>query len=115
MGTEVHVLASGARALDAAGAVEVLFEGWEAVLSRFRPESELSRLNAQSGAPVRVSRILMTALEASLDAAGATGGLFDPTLRHELVRIGYDRPFDQIGDAKIAPRGPAGEAPGGGS
>ena len=108
MGTEVHVLAAGTRAPDAAQVVEGLFEEWEEVLSRFRPESELSRLNAKAGAPVRVGRILMTAIEASLDAARATGGLFDPTLRHELVRIGYDRPFDQIGDAETVAGRPRG-------
>ena len=51
----------------------------------------------------------MTAVETSLDAARATGGLFDPTLRHELVRIGYNRPFDEIGAAQTA----AGRPPGG--
>jgi thiamine biosynthesis lipoprotein len=102
MGTEIHVLATRARARDAAEAVEALFEEWEHILSRFRAESELSRLNARAGAPVRVGRILMDAVEASLDAARSTGGLFDPTLRHELVRIGYDRPFEQVGDAHPA-------------
>ena len=80
-------------------AVEKLFAEWEDVLSRFRPESELSRLNARSGTPVRVGPILLVAVEASLEAARATGGLFDPALRHQLVRLGYDRSFDEIGVA----------------
>ena len=83
-------------------AVEKLFAEWEDALSRFRPESELSRLNARSGTPVRVGPILLAAVEASLEAARATGGLFDPALRHQLVRLGYDRSFDEIGVAASA-------------
>lgn len=108
MGTEVHVLAPAARERDAVQAVEALFAEWEDALSRFRPLSELSRLNAQPGAPVRVGGILLDAIEASLDAARATGGLFDPTLRHELVRIGYDRTFERIGVATAASAAPRG-------
>ena len=109
MGTEVHVLLpTGGRALDAARAVEGLFSGWESVLSRFRPESELSRLNARAGTPVAAGPILLAAVEASLQAARATGGLFDPTLGHELVRLGYDRSFEELGDAPAAAGAPRG-------
>ncbi|HET7513929.1 MAG TPA: FAD:protein FMN transferase [Gaiella sp.] len=94
MGSDVQVLLpEGAGGVDA---VEALFEEWEDALSRFRPGSELSRLNDRAGAPVRVGPILLAAVEASLDAACATGGLFDPTLRHELVRMGYDRTFEAL-------------------
>ena len=86
MGSDVHVLFPE-RAPECANAVERLFEEWEDVLSRFRPGSELSRLNDRAGAPVRVGPILLAVVEASLAAARATGGLFDPTLRHELVRM----------------------------
>lgn len=102
MGSDVHLLVPDRRAADAARAVERLFSSWEEVLSRFRPESELCRLNALAGAPVTVGPILLDAAEASLEAARATGGLFDPTLGHELVRLGYDRSFEEIGDAPAA-------------
>ena len=112
MGSDIHVLVPERRAPERADAVEVLFEDWEAALSRFRPESELSRLNDRAGAPVRVGPSLLAAVEASLAAARATGGLFDPTLRHELVRIGYDRSFDELGagaaEAVGGPRGGGG-------
>ena len=112
MGSDVHVLVPERRAPERADAVEALFAEWEAVLSRFRPESELSRLNDRAGAPVRVGPILLAAVEASLEAARATGGLFDPTLRHELVRIGYDRSFEELGgraaEAAGRPRGGGG-------
>jgi len=95
MGSDVHVLFPE-RAPECANAVEGLFEEWEDALSRFRPGSELSRLNDRAGAPVRVGPILLAVVEASLAAARATGGLFDPTLRHELVRMGYDSTFEEI-------------------
>lgn len=104
MGSDVHLLLPE-RAGGCASAVETLFEEWEDALSRFRPGSELSRLNDRAGAPVRVGPILLAAVEASLAAARATGGLFDPTLRHELVRMGYDRSFDELGNEIAEPAG----------
>jgi FAD:protein FMN transferase len=108
MGSDVHLLVPERRTADAARAVERLFANWEQVLSRFRPESELSRLNARVGTPVTVGPILLDAVEASLEAARATGGLFDPTLGHELVRLGYDRSFEEIGEAPAAAARPRG-------
>jgi len=111
MGSDVHVLFPE-RVAGCADAVERLFEEWEDTLSRFRPGSELTRLNDRAGAPVGVGPILLAAVESSLAAALATGGLFDPTLRHELVRIGYDRSFEEIENgatARVArPRGGGG-------
>lgn len=69
---------------------------WEATFSRFRPTSELSGLNAQAGQSVHVSQRLYLALEQALTAARATNGLFDPTLLHALIALGYDRTFDEI-------------------
>jgi len=108
MGADVQLLLPARRASYAARAVESLFAEWEEVLSRFRPESELSRLNARAGTPVRAGPILLDAVEAAVEAARATGGLFDPTLGRELVRLGYDRSFEEIGDLPAAigrPRG----------
>ena len=53
-----------------------------------------------------VGPILLAAVEAAIEAARATGGLFDPTLGHELVRLGYDRSFEEMGDALPSPRRP---------
>jgi thiamine biosynthesis lipoprotein len=111
MGSTIHLLVPERFATAATGAVERLFSTWEAVLSRFLPGSELSRLNARAGTAVRVGPILLAAVEASLEGARATGGLFDPTLGHELVRLGYDRSFEELGDAPAA----AGKPRGGGA
>jgi thiamine biosynthesis lipoprotein len=64
-------------------------EGYAARLSRFRPESELCALNADTGTTVAASPLLRTAVRAGLWAASATGGLVDPTLVPALERAGY--------------------------
>jgi thiamine biosynthesis lipoprotein len=97
MGTDVLVLAPRDRAAEAAEAVEGLFAYWESTLSRFQPESELCRLGARAGTPVRVSGLLLGVLVAALDAARATSGRFDPTLGGELGRIGYSASFETLG------------------
>src|SRR5512133_4108210 len=96
MGTEVAVLAPAGRAAEAAGRARRLFEDWERRLSRFRPDSELARLNAHAGRPVPVGELLYRVLETALAAAGASGGVYDPTMAHQLERLGYDRAFEQL-------------------
>jgi thiamine biosynthesis lipoprotein len=72
----------------------------EQQLSRFRSESELSQLNRQAGAPVRVSRLLFRVITAALSAARATDGMFDPTVRQALLAAGYDRTFMDLGSER---------------
>jgi FAD:protein FMN transferase len=98
MGSDIHILVPEEQASIGLRTVETLFEEWEAALSRFRPESELSRLNGRAGRPIVVGPILLAAVEAAVAAARATGGLFDPTLGRDLVRIGYDRTFEDLRD-----------------
>lgn len=73
-----------------------LFESWERRLSRFRPESELMRLNAAAGQVFPASRILREVIRAGLQAAQRSSGLVTPTLLNELVAAGYDRSFDDL-------------------
>lgn len=96
MGTEVLVLVPAEQAGWAVRLVEGLFAEREQALSRFRPDSELSRLNGRAGAPVEVSPTMLEAVDAALGAARDTAGLFDPTLLHDLVHAGYDRPFELL-------------------
>jgi thiamine biosynthesis lipoprotein len=96
MGTEVAVLAPLERIGPAEKAVRALFGEWESVLSRFRPESELSRLNERAGRPTAVSSLLYDVVAAALAAARATRGAFDPTLLPDLARLGYDRTFADL-------------------
>jgi thiamine biosynthesis lipoprotein len=95
MGTSVDVLLPlSAGAL--VPRVEGLFSRWHATLTRFSPDSELSRLNASAGRPVRVSDLLFEVADAALEAAAETDGIFDPTLLHEISALGYDRTFDEV-------------------
>ncbi|MGE5335025.1 MAG: FAD:protein FMN transferase, partial [Nitrososphaerota archaeon] len=98
MGTTITVLAPAAQGPRAAKVVRALFDEWERTLSRFLPESELSRLNAQAGAAVAVSPLLWNVLTTALQAARATDGRYDPTLLRQMISIGYDRTFAEIRD-----------------
>jgi FAD:protein FMN transferase len=69
--------------------------------SRFRDDSELSRVNAASGAPVTVSELFAEALGVALRGARLTGGDVDPTCGRALIELGYDRDFDEINPASI--------------
>ncbi|HXA41401.1 MAG TPA: FAD:protein FMN transferase [Candidatus Solibacter sp.] len=64
--------------------------------SRFRDDSDLSRLNRAGGAAVEVAPILIDAVEASLAMARLTNGLYDPSVGRALVAAGYDQPFDTM-------------------
>ncbi len=73
-----------------------MFEEWEAALSRFRPESELSKHNRQSGSTVKVGPIMWEVLNEALAAAQLTDGLVTPTMLTALERAGYDASFETI-------------------
>lgn len=79
----------------------------ESQLSRFLPESDLSRLNAQSGQSVAVSSLLWQVLNAALDAASVTDGLYDPAILDALESVGYRKSFDTFGGSDIALEPPA--------
>lgn len=93
MGTEVTVMIAGRAPTGTLERVRGLFAERERILSRFRPESELSRLNSRAGRATRVGPILFAAIDAALRAAAATGGAFDPTLGRQMAANGYDRSF----------------------
>ncbi len=64
-------------------------EDFDAALSRFKPESELCRLNADRRERVPASELMRRAVEAGLFAAERSGGLVDPTLVGEIEQAGY--------------------------
>jgi FAD:protein FMN transferase len=90
MGTDVVV---GGASAPEAEAIERLFADWEQVFSRFRPQSELNRIDADPAPVVIVSRLFASVLRDALEAAAATDGLVDPTLGGAIVAAGYDRDF----------------------
>src|SRR5207248_3242458 len=75
LGTGVRVLATEPGALPAAvAAVRRELAAIDAACSRFRDDSELTRLNRRAGEPVQVSPLLFAALEAAVRACRMTGG-----------------------------------------
>jgi thiamine biosynthesis lipoprotein len=78
------------------------FEEWEQILSRFREDSELSRLNRSDGHPFVVSPILWEVFHASREMETWTRGLVRPTVLDALLQAGYDRSFEMIPDFGIS-------------
>ncbi len=95
MGTTLEVVAPVA-APEAGPLVRDLFDDWDRRLSRFRADSELSRVNASAGRTVAVSEVFIDVIRAAVAAAHATGGLFDPTVGARMIALGYDRTFAEL-------------------
>lgn len=83
--------------LDAArAALEAHLRDIDLAASRFREDSELSRLNARAGGEVRVGRLLARAIDEALRAARLTDGAVDPTVGRAVRVAGYDRDFGSV-------------------
>ena len=92
LGTSVVLRLTDASALAVGRArVECELDAIDRACSRFREDSELSRLNAAGGRPLRASPLLIEALDVALRAAELTGGDVDPTVGLALELAGYDR------------------------
>jgi FAD:protein FMN transferase len=72
--------------------------------SRFRPDSEVSELTRRAGRPVAVSGDTALLVERAIEAWRVTGGSVDATVLGAVVRAGYDRSFERLGDRARAPR-----------
>ena len=97
MGTTVNVWAEGTDAVvTELEALPAWFNDIENRLSRFRPHSDLSRLNAQAGQWVAVDDLLLNAVLASRYAAVQTEGIYNPLVLPALMRAGYDRSFEML-------------------
>lgn len=95
MGTRVRLLV-GARTRgglppsdEAAASIQDAVHRFDATLSRFRADSELSRLNRRPGRVSPASGLLRSLVTAGIRAAELSGGLVDPTLVGEIERAGY--------------------------
>lgn len=97
LGTSASLAVTETAAFDRARAiVDAELAAIDAAASRFRPDSELSRLNASAGRPARISPLFAAAIEAALRAAELTDGDVDPTVGRALRTIGYDRDFAEV-------------------
>jgi thiamine biosynthesis lipoprotein len=86
---EVRVAGEHGRA--AAGAARERLLEWHDRFSRFSPDSELSRLNADPREAVPASQTMLALADAVATAGERTGGLVDGTLANEIAAAGYDR------------------------
>ena len=100
--------------------VDVLAEGLatarrlDGLWSRFRPDSDVSRLNRSAGAPCRVHPWTVRLVHAMIDGHRRTGGDFDPTLLPALLTAGFAASHSDpalvtdLPDAARAPGDPGG-------
>jgi FAD:protein FMN transferase len=108
-GTTATLLITEASALPAARRLaDAEFAAVDLACSRFRPDSELSALNAAGGATVRISELFAELLGEALRAARLTDGAVDPTCGRALAELGYDREFGLLEPAPAVAPGTAG-------
>lgn len=106
MGTRAHVIvvAPELKLADLLGTSAVArLVALERTWSRFLPDSDLSRVNANSGTAVRVSRDVELLIERAVEASDRTDGRFDPTVLPALIAAGYDRDFREIATDDTTP------------
>jgi thiamine biosynthesis lipoprotein ApbE len=107
LGTSVVLLVDDPGSLATARSiVERELRAIDRACSRFRPDSDLQRVNAGAGRFVSVDPLLIEAVQVALRAAALTDGDVDPTVGNALVLAGYDRdwtllerPAEESGDA----------------
>jgi FAD:protein FMN transferase len=103
LGTGVVLVTHGTGHARARAALAALLEKVDATYSRFRPDSELTRLNAWSGQRVPVSPLLADAIGSALRGARLTDGLVDPTVGRAMRLIGYDVDFAAVASRTEGP------------
>lgn len=97
LGTALRVVVTEPGLLrPAKGAVDATLRDIDSACSRFRDDSELSRLNARPGTAIAVSELLAQAIDEGLRAARMTDGDVDPTVGAAVRLAGYDVDFDAL-------------------
>jgi thiamine biosynthesis lipoprotein len=96
LGTSVVIGTTDPRRIaDATAAAVEEIEACDLACSRFREDSELSRLN-NGERMAKVSKWFCDALATALAAAEQTDGVVDPTIGQALIDLGYNRSFEKI-------------------
>lgn len=99
LGCRVHVSVADPDDLPRARSVVCqVLDDVDQVASRFRPDSDLSCVNAFPGRWVEVDPLLVSAVEVALGAARATDGVVHPLLGRPLVELGYDRDLAELAE-----------------
>jgi thiamine biosynthesis lipoprotein len=106
MGTvlQVTVVADdAARAREMTARAVKIARHWDDVLTTWRPEGELARLNAAAGeGPQRISADLTFALATMTRLSGLTGGAFDPGVGPIVAT--YSRPEGTLPESRVGTR-----------
>jgi thiamine biosynthesis lipoprotein len=101
LGTGVRVLTTiPEMRADAIACIKTELDAIDAACSRFRTDSELSRLNRANGHAMDVSDLFIEALQAAIRAAELTDGLVSPTVGEAMRRAGYDRDFAELEESQ---------------
>jgi thiamine biosynthesis lipoprotein len=96
-GTTAVLIVTEAEALAPARAIaDAELTAVDLACSRFRADSELSRLNRARGELTTISELFATLIAEALRAAELTGGDVDPTCGQALASAGYDRDFGEL-------------------
>jgi thiamine biosynthesis lipoprotein len=90
------VVTRPARLAAAKSAVDRCLRDIDEAASRFRADSEISRVNEMADREVRVSPLLGRAIAEALRAARLTAGAVDPTVGAALRLSGYDTDFAAV-------------------
>jgi thiamine biosynthesis lipoprotein ApbE len=97
LGTNVRVVVTeGGRLAAAKAAVDEVLHDIDLACSRFREDSELTRLNRAAGTEVAVGALLGRAIDEGLRAARLTDGDVDPTVGTAIRLAGYDVDFASV-------------------
>jgi FAD:protein FMN transferase len=116
IGTDVEVLVTAAGVLEeATHLVRRHLAELDLAVSRFRPDSEVSRLarDAEDGpASALASPVFARALRAALRTARLTGGLVDPTVGRAVAASGYDADIDVVRHRAVTRPGEPAPVPG---
>lgn len=113
LGTRVELLVTDPGCLIAA--TEILQQELERIdllASRFRADSEISRLQRAGGTTTQASDGLIEALLVAVRVAMVTDGAVDPTVGEAMCRLGYDRDFSLVKDGRAGELPPACAVPG---
>jgi thiamine biosynthesis lipoprotein len=105
MNTDILLAAEGRAERLAEGFVQAerFVHASEARFTRFSDESELSALNRSAGRRFEASPDLFSVVALARHFFLLTGGLFNPSILHDLKRVGYDRSIDQVREQGAAP------------
>jgi thiamine biosynthesis lipoprotein ApbE len=97
LGGSLRVVVTQASHLGGAkAAVDDVVRAVDLAASRFREDSELSRLNATAGREVIVSPLLAKMIGVALRGARLTAGAVDPTVGSAVKLAGYNTDFGEV-------------------